>query len=339
MVHRLADLRADTMPMLLPHGAAGTDWPAARLAAERVWRRYLGTLPGPVPVRHAIIAEHHEPTHVRQHLVYDAPGGEQVPALLLVPHDVLAHRRPAPAVLALHPTVGTGKADVAAPDGRANRRYGVELVERGFVVLAPDTITAGERVPYGEQPFHTASFYAGNPGWTAVGRMLVDHVQAIELLCALDVVDPNRIGAIGHSLGGYNSIFLAGLDERVRAVTASCGFSVFADDPDPGRWGERDWFSHIPRLSQDLASGEVPFEWHEIAALVAPRPMFAWCAKQDDIFPHWPAIAAGVAELARLYGVLGHPENLEFVLGDGGHDFPPPARQAAYAFLERWLGP
>lgn len=338
-MHRLAGLNAGSVPALLPHKAVAADWPAARLAIERVWRRYLGALPGPVPVRQTIVAERHEATHVRQHLVYDAPGGERVPAILLVPHDVLARRRRAPAVLALHPTVETGKADVATLDGRANRRYGVELVERGFVVLAPDVLTAGERVRHGEQPFHTAGFYADNPGWTAVGRMLVDHMQAVELLCALDVVDPGRIGAIGHSLGGYNAIFLAGLDDRVRAVVSSCGFSMFADDPDPGRWGERDWFSHIPQLSRDLAVGEVPFEWHEIAALVAPRPMFAWSARQDEIFPHWPAIAAGMAELARLYHVLGHPERLEFLLGDGGHDFPPPARQAAYAFLERWLRP
>lgn len=339
MARRLTDLRSDTMPVLVPHAAAGADWGGAREVIERVWRDYLGALPGPVPVRYVLVAEHREASHVRQHLVYDAPGGERVPAVLLVPPDVAARRRPAPAVLALHPTVDTGKADVATPGGRANRRYGVELVERGFVVLAPDTITAGERVQEGEQPFHTGGFYARNPGWTAMGRMLVDHVQAVELLCALDVVDPGRIGAIGHSLGGYNAIFLAGLDERVRAVASSCGFSVFADDPDPGRWGERDWFSHIPRLSRDLASGEVPFEWHEIAALVAPRPMFAWCARQDEIFPHWPAIVAGMAELARLYRVLGHPERLEFLPGDGGHDFPPPARQAAYAFLERWLSP
>lgn len=339
MAYRLADLRPDVVPALLPTGAAGADWFSTRPRIERVWRHYLGALPAPVRVRYTVVAEHHEATHVRRHLVYDGPGGERVPAILLLPHDVLTRRRPAPGVLALHPTVDTGKADVATTDGRPDRRYGVELAERGFVVLAPDTITAGERVRPGEEPFHTAGFYARNPGWTAVGRMLVDHVQAVEMLCALDVVDPARLGAIGHSLGGYNAIFLAGLDRRIRAVASSCGFSVFAGDPDPGRWGQREWFSHIPRLSDDLAAGEVPFEWHEIAALVAPRPMFAWCAREDEIFPHWPAVAAGMAELARLYGVIGHPERLEFLPGGGGHDFPPPARQAAYAFLERWLSP
>ncbi|MGH3730059.1 MAG: alpha/beta hydrolase family protein [Micromonosporaceae bacterium] len=336
MAYRLTDLRADALPALLPPGATSADWPDVRLATERTWRRYLGVLPDSVPVRYTIVAEHREASHVRRHLVYDAPGGEQVPALLLLPLEA-ARRRRSPAVLALHPTVDTGKVDVATPEGRPDRRYGVELVERGYVVLAPDTITAGERVRDDEAPFHTAGFYARNPGWTAVGRMLVDHRQALDLLCALEVVDPDRIGAIGHSLGGYNAIFLAGLDERVRAVVASCGFSVFADDPEPNRWGEREWFSHLPALTRDLDEGEVPFEWHEIAALVAPRPMFAWCTQKDETFPHWPAIAAGMAEVDKLYRVLGHPEKFEFLPGEGSHTFPPPARQSGYAFLDRWL--
>ncbi|MEV4545208.1 MULTISPECIES: alpha/beta hydrolase family protein [Micromonospora] len=338
MAYRLADLRAETVPPLLPDGGGEEQWAGARAAIERVWRRCLGPLPGPVAVRQTVVAEHHEADHVRRHLVYDAPGGEQVPAILLVPHHAAADR-PAPAVLALHPTVDTGKVDVATAAGRPNRRYGLELVQRGFVVLAADAITAGDRIRDGEQPFHTAGFYARNPGWTAVGRMLVDHVQAVELLRTLDVVDPDRIGAIGHSLGGYNAIFLAGLDPRIRAVAVSCGFSVFADDPDPGRWGERDWFSHLPPLTADLTAGTVPFEWHEIAALVAPRPMFSWSARQDEIFPNWAAIAAGTAQLSRLYHALGHPRRGEFLAGDGGHDFPASARLAAYAFLERWLNP
>lgn len=338
MVYRLADLGPESVPALLPEGASASDWPAARAATEEVWRRYCGELPDPVPVDYAVVAEHRETDHIRRHVVYSAPGDERVPALLLVPLDVAAGHRRAPAVLALHPTIDIGKADVATTDGRPNRRYGLELVRRGFVVLAPDVVTFGERVHEGEQPFRGAGFYARNPGWTATGRTLVDHAQGVELLCSLDEVDPARIGVIGHSLGGYNAFFLAGFDQRVRAAVCSCGFSMFGGDATPERWSRLDLTAHIPRIGEDLAAGVVPFEWHEIAALVAPKPLFVWAAHQDECFPHWPGIAAGLAELARLYDVLGHPENLVVRSDDGPHDFPPPMRQAAYEFLERRLG-
>ncbi|MGH3729013.1 MAG: hypothetical protein ACRDTU_09700, partial [Micromonosporaceae bacterium] len=137
MAYRLADLGADSMPALLPSGAAGSDWADLRQATERTWRHYLGSLPDSCPVRYTIVDEVSEASHIRRHLVYEAPGGERVPALLLLPRDATAGRGRAPAVLALHPTVDTGKADVATPEGRPDRRYGLELVERGYVVLAP----------------------------------------------------------------------------------------------------------------------------------------------------------------------------------------------------------
>ena len=42
------------------------------------------------------------------------------------------------------------------------------------------------------------------------------------------VVDPERIGVIGHSLGGHNSLFVATFDERLKAVVTSSGFNSFA---------------------------------------------------------------------------------------------------------------
>ncbi|RKN64178.1 alpha/beta hydrolase family protein [Paenibacillus ginsengarvi] len=241
--------------------------------------------------------------HSRLHIRYGTANGDEVTAYLLHPSDLRAE--PLPAVLALHPTVGNGKEDTATVQGRNNRRYGLELAQRGYVVLAPDTITAGERA---------------------------------SSLCALPEVDPGRIGAIGHSLGGYNSFFLAGLDDRVRAFVSSCGFCTFAGDPTPNRWGHRDWFSHIPRLTEDLNRGEVPFEFHEIAALAAPIPAFYYSGQQDLIFPNWQSYSQGMERLFELYRLLDKADSFHYVMTNGGHDFPDAVRQMAYAFLDRHLG-
>ena len=183
----------------------------------------------------------------------------------------------------------------------------------------------------------TAPFYAAGPAWSVVGRMLSDHMHGVDLLCSLPMVDPDRIGTIGHSLGGYNSFFLAGVDSRIRAVVSSCGLSPFAGDPDPRRWDKREWFSHLPRIGDALDRGEVPFELHEIAALAAPTPFFQWAGQLDHIFPHWRSVAEASLDLSRLYDWLGAGDRYVGLMGAGDHDFPPAVRAMAYDFLDSWL--
>jgi dienelactone hydrolase len=355
MAYRLSDLTFGSLPPLLPDGAgapAGDEgargeetgaapamqrWFARRREIAAVWADYLGYMPAPVDPDVRIGSRTRERDHVRIHLSYATGYGDRVTAYLLVPGDDERPQGRLPAVLALHPTHVAGKADVASPEARANRAYGLELVARGYVVLAPDTMTAGERIGPGEEPFRTASFYRRFPLSTAFGKMLHDHQQGLDVLAGLPFVDAERIGAIGHSLGAYNAFVLAGWDRRVRAVVSSCGLSPFAGDPEPNRWGLRDWFSHLPRITDDLRRGEVPFEFHEIAALCAPTPMFQWAGLNDDIFPHWPNVAEALLEIGKLYDKLGFGDRYVGLMGAAGHDFPREIRLAAYRFLDRWL--
>lgn len=335
MSYSLEQLNRDGVPKLLNGITDRTGWEAKRQTIRQQWLDFIGGLPPPVPLKYEVLSETEEERHIRLHLRYDTLDGDTVTAFLLAPKQQAAGKLPA--IMALHPTANEGKADTATPQGRPNRRYGADLADRGYVVLAPDTITAGERVYEGSSPYQTAPFYERYPAWTAVAKMLADHRQGVDLLVSLDYVDADRIGAIGHSLGGYNAIFLAGIDERIRAVVSSCGFATFTGDPNPNRWGRRDWFTHIPAITDELERGSVPFEWHEIAALAAPTPLFNWSGQADAIFPHWEPIAEAMRDLHSLYAWLGVPERMFSFDGTSAHDFPAPVQAAAYHFLDTWL--
>lgn len=330
MTYSLARLHADGPPPL-PGGRA---WPAARARVRRVFADLLGELParGPVAFRTTSVTDCGD--HDRHRLLIDTVDSDVVPALLLVPHGLDA---PASAVLALHPTHADGKASVATASGAENRRYGLELVGRGHVVLAPDTITAGERMGGGDEPFHTARHDRERPELSALGKMLSDHLHCLDVLAALPQVDAGRIGAIGHSLGGYNAFVLAGADERIAATVTSCGFAPFAGDTEPHRWGRRAWFSHLPALSDLVDAGVVPFEWHEVVALVAPRALWSWMGAADPVMGDWRAAVRALGHVGDLYASLGAGERFASWLGHSGHDFPPLARAAAYAFLAQHL--
>jgi hypothetical protein len=154
MGYKLSLLSEQSFPHLLDGIEDQTQWHIKRSSIEATWREYLGWMPERIPVKFNVHAEHVEADHIRVHLSYETGYGDQVYAYLLIPEQAVNPRlQQFPAMLALHPTHKDGKADIASSEGRANRQYGLELVSRGYVVLAPDTITAGERIYAGYEAF------------------------------------------------------------------------------------------------------------------------------------------------------------------------------------------
>lgn len=330
----LVDLNAaPSAPEVLPDGE---EWEERRSVILRVWRDYIGELDEPgqgaVTVRSTEVEQ--EGQIERRTVTIDGGAIGPIPTEILVPVNV---EQPRPAIVACHPTNVDGKRAVTEAVGERRTPYALELALRGYVVITPDMLTAGERVADGQEPFNTAGFYEQFPNSTLIARNHVDMLSALNVLEAMPEVDSGRIGAIGHSLGGYTATFLAGLDSRVRAVVNSCGFSPFRHDPKPTRWGIRGWYTHLPRVNSDLARGRVPFEFSQVSALMAPVPIFNYLGQLDAIFPHWRAVAEALGEMGKLYSTLGHEEDFVTLMGWGPHGFPPPIRSLAYDFLDQRL--
>ena len=141
---------------------------------------------------------------------------DRVPAYLLIPHRASNERLPA--ILALHQTTPRGKAEVVLDGGPPNLQYGRELADRGYVVLAPDYPS------FGDYSFDFAA--SGYASGTMKG--IFNHMRCVDFLASRPEVDTERIGVIGHSLGGHNSLFTAVFDDRLKVVVSSCGFNSFS---------------------------------------------------------------------------------------------------------------
>ncbi|NOU73233.1 prolyl oligopeptidase family serine peptidase [Paenibacillus sp. LMG 31458] len=341
MAYVLSQINQMGIPPLLHRIESYEQWIEKLSEVRRIWLDYIGELPARVPVRVQVKSQSKQSSHTRFHVEYDTVYGDRITAYILIPDENVSNRpRNAgyPAVIALHSTNEQGKDFIALSTGGTNRMYAVELVERGYVVLVPDALTAGERIYPGRAAFESEPFYEQYPEWSTVAKNLTDHLQGIDVLCSLDYVNPNAIGAIGHSFGGYNAYFLAGMDDRIKAVVSSCGFSPFTGDPHPEHWGYRPYpYTHIPKVSADLQQDRIPFEFHEIVALCAPTPFLNYAGQDDHIFPHWKSVGEGMLELSRLYRWLGKEDRFQSYLGTGGHDFPEEIRMLAYLFLDQWL--
>jgi acetyl esterase/lipase len=303
------------------------DWQVRRAHILAHLQEVMGPLPGGerrVRLDVRTVETIDGPGYVRTKITFASEPGDRVPAWLLIPR---ARRGRGPAVLCLHQTVKIGKDEPVGLGGKPNLRYARELAERGYVALAPDYPNFGE---------HPVDPYA--MGYASASMKAIwDNLRGVDLLCSLDEVDPERIGVIGHSLGGHNAIFTALFDPRLKAVVSSCGFNSF---PHYARGNIAGWShkGYMPRLREvyGLDLSRVPFDFPELIGALAPRAVFVNAPTGDSNFPV-EGVRACIASASPVYRLLGVPDRLEAVHPDAGHDFPPAVRDQAYEFLDRAL--
>ncbi|HOB75850.1 MAG TPA: dienelactone hydrolase family protein [Phycisphaerae bacterium] len=341
---------------LLPPLATGADlkgrideirgWEARRAQIAATIQKILGEPsfkePGassrPARIEVQNLSEEILPDHLRRHIRIRTEADDWIPACLLIPKDLRKNER-YPAMICLHQTVAQGKQEPCGIKGDPELAFALQLVRRGFVCIAPDAIGFGERIPPGTQPYHDAiKFYQRHPKWSFMGKMVWDVSRVVDYLETLDFVNPSQIGSIGHSHGAYGTLFAAAFEPRIAAAIASCGFTPFRSDPTPQRW------SHLTALIPQLGTylpdvNGIPFDWQDVCALIAPRPLFVWYATQDSIFPNTAGLDDLFREVRGVYGLYGAADDLAWKAFDGPHKFPADGRALAYRWLEERFFP
>ncbi len=339
-------MKRRTFLQLLASTAAGAEWRPVKNAADWPKRRaeilaaaqqIMGPLPGGEK-RCALDVQVSEEvdcgSHVRRLLTYASEPGSRTPAYLLIPKTALAGK-PAPAALCLHGTNNEiGHAVVIAGLGNKtpNRQHASELAERGFVTIAPNYPLLAKYQP--------DVFGLGYASGTM--KAIWDNIRALDLLDSLPEVKHGAYAAIGHSLGGHNSIYTAVFDPRIKVIVSSCGFDSYRDyyGGDPKRWVHgQGWCQdrYMPRFA-DYAGrlDQIPFDFDELIAALAPRPLFVNAPLKDANF-QWKSVDRVVATAREVYALLGAPDAITVEHPDGPHDFPKEQREHAYAFIERVL--
>lgn len=236
--------------------------------------------------------------------------------------------RKLPAILALHPTGDPGKRLIGGPSPKPNRQYANELARRGYVVIAPDYPSFGDLKDHDFEE-------DGHPSGTMQG--ILNHMRCVDYLQSLEQVDPERIGVIGHSLGGHNAIFAAVFDQRLKAIVASCGWTPFHD-----YYGGKiaGWTSprYMPLLETrfELDPNRVPFDFYELVAALAPRPFYSNSPLEDSNFAI-QGVRKVIPKARQIYSLYDAAEQLQVVSPPCGHDFPTEIRAEAYRMLDRVL--
>lgn len=320
-----------------------------RIAMESL---YLGKGPDFTKYAHPkieITKKFKETGHERWHIKYLVDENEYAYAYILIPAGITKGQK-LPAVLAPHPTANTGKDRVVGiyPEPpknekdqveRENRRYATDLVERGFVVFAPDRAAYGERrLENGtyktEMPAFQKYLSAKHPGFSLVGKNVYDLRIALNVLIGLDFVDAENIGVIGHSLGAWDAIMLVAFEPRIKAAVVNSGGMVAFDSKlwDPNSEDLKEYLKN-PKKS-DLGKNTNLF-----IMMAAPRAILYQYSLFDSFNKGNPNILEAHRHITEYYQSILKKKRVDFnfYMHNAGHDFTRESRMLSYAWLEARL--
>jgi dienelactone hydrolase len=281
-------------------------WLAERPRLIAAWREFLGPMPArPAESRWTVLRTDRLPDVTRELIEYEGEPGLKVQAYLLRPNEPAASRSRA-GLVALHPTTADSIEPIAGVKGEDWQHTALKLARRGFVVICPRCFLWQDAKSLNDA---VEQHYARHPQTLGMAKMLYDAERALDILAAQPDVDPQRIGAYGHSLGAKETLYLAAFDDRIKAAVASEGGIGFAST----NW-DAAWYLG-PAIKQPGFSRN----HHELIALIAPRPFLILGGESGpgaaDGARSWPYVAAALP----VYRTFGEPARLGLLNHHRGH--------------------
>jgi|688.fasta_scaffold00492_16 dienelactone hydrolase len=264
-------------------------WRQRRKDLGDAWQKVLGPDPvKPGSAKIEVLQTEELETISRKLIRYENEVGEFLTAYLLEPIGVT---NPRPAIVALHATTNQTNRTIAGIGGTRDEQIGLRLAQRGFVVICPENFLWRGGMGYQEA---VANFQKRYPNSLGMRKMLFDASRAIDIVASLPTVDSQKIGAVGHSLGAKEVLYLTALDERISAAVFSEGGIEFEST----NW-QAPWY-----LGPAVSDKTFPRNHHELIALIAPRPFLVLGGESSgaaDGDRSWPYLQAAMP-VYRLYG-------------------------------------
>lgn len=253
---------------------------------------------------------------------YEALSGMWIPGLLYQP-DKLQGRVP----LAIN-------VNGHAPEGKAvdyKQLRSINLVKRGMLVLNLEWFGMGQLRTSG------FSHYRMNQldlvGASGLAPFYLALSRAIDLGLQLENADPDRVAVSGLSGGGWQTILISGLDERVALANPVAGYGSFHTNLAFDDLGDSE------QAPSDMA---VVGDYTHLTALRAPRPtLLTYNASDDCCFKSGHTLEPLLSAARPIYALYGAEDRLRSHVNKvpGTHNFDRENREQFYAMLGDFFYP
>lgn len=307
------------------------EWERYREEARRKVEALIGVFPEKTPLKARTIGVVEKPGFRMEKVIFESLPGFHVTAACFIPAGL---KGKAPAILYCS---GHSDSGFRSPPYQTMI---LNLVKKGFVVLAFDPIGQGERLQYVDPATGRSAFGAGPVrehsragtqafllGTSLAHQMIWDGIRSIDYLLTRPEVDSARLGITGRSGGGTQAAYIAALDDRILASAPENYLTTFEhllktrgpQDPEQNFYGA-------------LARG---FDQADLLISRAPKPALVVATTRDIFSIH--GTQALYAEARRSYTAFGESENLEMTVDDAEHTSTRKNREATYAFFRKHL--
>ena len=331
---------------------------------EKILELY-GYHPRPVSANAEVIEQKEFNHYIREKVIFSTSEYFRIPAYVHIPKNLTGR---APAIVDLHSHGGMflyGKEkviDMQPNDQRMINYHKVnyegrptttEMVRRGYVVITIDAFMFGERrimmdedLIYGwDRSTYTEediNYLNGRcrakantlvksliyTGMTWPGIVSWDDMRTVDYLITRPEVDPDRIGCIGVSFGGWRSLFLAGLDERISAACVS-GFMSTVKPMLRNHIDTHSWVHFVPGLHRYL---DIP----DVVSMMAPKPLMVQQCRRDGLFP-LEGMKESVEKIASVYQKAGVADQFEGRFYDINHILNVEMQDEAFDWFDHHL--
>jgi len=286
-----------------------SDWKARRDEYRHQLSGMLGLDPLPArgDLKAKVTSKVERDDFTVENLHFQSSPGLYVTANLYLPKNV---SRPAPTILYLSghgPVISNG---VSYGNKVSYQHHGAWFARNGYVCLVIDTLQLGEILGLHHGTYRENLWWWNSRGYTPAGVEAWNCSRALDYLSTRPEVDTNRFGATGRSGGGAYSWWIAALDERIKAVAPVAGITDLHNHVVDGTVeGHCDCMFTVNTHRWDYA---------QVAALVAPRPLLIVNTDADSIFP-LDGVVRLHSEVRRIYELHNASTNLGLVIAPGPH--------------------
>jgi dienelactone hydrolase len=267
----------------------------------------LWPLPERGDLRAVVTGKLAHPEFTVEKLHFQSLPGLYVTANLYLPRQL---EKPAPAILYFcgHASVVTNK--LSCGNKTAYQHHAVWFARNGYVCLVLDTVQLGELQGLHHGTYREQMWWWNSRGYTPAGVEAWNGVRALDYLQSRPEVDRERLGVTGRSGGGAYSWWLAAIDERVKVAAPVAGITDLQNHVVDGAVeGHCDCMFIVNTYRWD---------YPQVAALVAPRPLLIANSDKDSIFP-LDGVVRLHAKVRRVYELYGATTNLGLLITEGPH--------------------
>jgi len=325
----------DWKPLLTFRGRTKDDWRKWHRKARRKFFELLGDFPEPVDLAPDVVFSVEEDGLIRERVVFDSERDMSVPCVVLYLPDMPRNGK-GRAIICSHghgpfgkePVAGNKSSpEMAANIAQHNYNYGEQMARRGFLTICPDLRVFGERRdgPYaGRDPCNVHFIRGMILGIYTLTLNIWDIKRCVDYLSTRPEVDTNRIGMMGLSQGGTMTTFATAAEPRIKAADI-----IGYVNP---------WERFGVNRANFCGSQVVPdvFKWfdtHDIAGLIAPRPLLLEMGVHDTCF-HIEDMLTSYECVKRIYQAAGVSDRLWADIHPGAHAF---AANKAFEFFDKYL--